>query len=120
MGLPGSVSNPRARKKAAGRPLKPVAAAAANRATPPPSSNSSSPSMRLRRRSLLKRRRNRLRPLQKRALKVDLNPKAAKAAEVKAQAKKKTNLVIAAMSVVAVLATAFWMTLLSPKRQEAD
>jgi Tfp pilus assembly protein PilO len=39
---------------------------------------------------------------------------------VKVQAKKTTNLVIGAMLVVAALATAFWVLLLSPKRDEAD
>lgn len=39
---------------------------------------------------------------------------------MKVQAKKKTNVVIAAMLVVAALATAFWVMLLSPKRDEAD
>jgi Tfp pilus assembly protein PilO len=39
---------------------------------------------------------------------------------VKVQAKKKTNLVIGAMLVVAALATAFWVLLLSPKRDEAE
>lgn len=39
---------------------------------------------------------------------------------MKAQAKKTTNLVIGAMLVVAVLAVAFWILLLSPKRDEAD
>jgi Tfp pilus assembly protein PilO len=38
---------------------------------------------------------------------------------VKTQAKKRTNLVIGAMLVVALLATAFWILLLSPKRDEA-
>lgn len=36
------------------------------------------------------------------------------------QAKKRTNLVIGAMLVVAALAAAFWMFLLSPKREEAQ
>jgi len=39
---------------------------------------------------------------------------------MKVQAKKRTNLVIGAMLVVAALATAFWVLLLSPKREEAD
>lgn len=39
---------------------------------------------------------------------------------MKVQAKKKTNLTIGAMLVVAALATAFWVLLLSPKREEAD
>jgi Tfp pilus assembly protein PilO len=39
---------------------------------------------------------------------------------VKAQAKKRTNLVVAAMLVVVALAAAFWMVLLSPKREEAQ
>ncbi|MET0559259.1 MAG: hypothetical protein ABW065_11380 [Solirubrobacterales bacterium] len=39
---------------------------------------------------------------------------------MKVQAKKKTNLVIGAMLIVAALATAFWVMLLSPKRDEAD
>ena len=38
---------------------------------------------------------------------------------MKAQTKKTTNLVIGSMLVVALLATAFWMVLLSPKRDEA-
>ena len=39
---------------------------------------------------------------------------------VKVQAKKKTSLVIGAMLVVAALATAFWVILLGPKRDEAE
>lgn len=39
---------------------------------------------------------------------------------MKAQAKKTTNLVVGAMLVVAALAAAFWMFLLSPKREEAQ
>jgi Tfp pilus assembly protein PilO len=39
---------------------------------------------------------------------------------MKAQTKKRTNLVVVAMLVIAVLATAFWMMLLSPKREEAS
>jgi Tfp pilus assembly protein PilO len=38
---------------------------------------------------------------------------------VKAQAKKTTNLMVGGMIVVAVLAIAFWLMLLSPKREEA-
>jgi Tfp pilus assembly protein PilO len=36
------------------------------------------------------------------------------------QAKKRTNLVIGAMLVVGAMATAFWILMLSPKREEAD
>jgi len=39
---------------------------------------------------------------------------------MKAQTKKRTNLIVAAMLVVAALAAAFWMILLSPKREEAS
>lgn len=39
---------------------------------------------------------------------------------MKAQTKKRTNLIVAAMLVVAALAAAFWMVLLSPKREEAS
>jgi Tfp pilus assembly protein PilO len=39
---------------------------------------------------------------------------------VKAQTKKRTNLVVVAMLVVVALAAAFWMVLLSPKREEAQ
>jgi Tfp pilus assembly protein PilO len=39
---------------------------------------------------------------------------------VKAQTKKRTNLVVFAMLVVGALAAAFWMVLLSPKREEAQ
>ncbi|HEX5990353.1 MAG TPA: hypothetical protein VFY75_09090 [Solirubrobacterales bacterium] len=39
---------------------------------------------------------------------------------MKAQTKKRTNLVVVAMLVVAALAAAFWMLLLSPKREEAQ
>lgn len=39
---------------------------------------------------------------------------------MKAQTKKRTNLVVAAMLVVVALAAAFWMVLLSPKREEAQ
>lgn len=39
---------------------------------------------------------------------------------MKAQAKKTTNLVVGAMLVFAALAAAFWMFLLSPKREEAQ
>jgi Tfp pilus assembly protein PilO len=39
---------------------------------------------------------------------------------VKAQTKKRTNLLLVAMLVVALLAAAFWMVLLSPKREEAQ
>ena len=39
---------------------------------------------------------------------------------MKAQTKKRTNLLIAAMLVVVALAAAFWMLLLSPKREEAQ
>jgi len=39
---------------------------------------------------------------------------------VKAQTKKTTNLMVAAMVVVATLAAAFWFALLSPKREEAQ
>lgn len=39
---------------------------------------------------------------------------------MKASSKKNTNLVIGAMVAVAVLATFFWVLLLSPKRDEAD
>jgi Tfp pilus assembly protein PilO len=38
---------------------------------------------------------------------------------MKAEAKKKTNLLVGAMVLVAALATAFWMLALSPKRDEA-
>lgn len=38
---------------------------------------------------------------------------------MKAQAKKTTNLMVGGMIVVAVLAIAFWLMLLSPKREEA-
>jgi Tfp pilus assembly protein PilO len=39
---------------------------------------------------------------------------------MKAQTKKRTNLIVVAMLVVAALAAAFWMMLLSPKREEAS
>ncbi|HET7122030.1 MAG TPA: hypothetical protein VFI17_12380 [Solirubrobacterales bacterium] len=39
---------------------------------------------------------------------------------MKAQTQKKTNVIVAAMVVVAALAIAFWMLLLSPKREEAQ
>lgn len=39
---------------------------------------------------------------------------------MKAQTKKRTNLLVIAMLVVAALAAAFWMMLLSPKREEAQ
>lgn len=39
---------------------------------------------------------------------------------MKAQTKKRTNLVVVAMLVVVALAAAFWMVLLSPKREEAQ
>jgi Tfp pilus assembly protein PilO len=39
---------------------------------------------------------------------------------MKAQTKKRTNLVVAAMLIIVALAAAFWMTLLSPKREEAQ
>jgi Tfp pilus assembly protein PilO len=39
---------------------------------------------------------------------------------VKAQTKKRTNLVVMAMLVIAAAAAAFWMMLLSPKREEAQ
>lgn len=39
---------------------------------------------------------------------------------MKAQTKKRTNLVVAAMLLIAALAAAFWMVLLSPKREEAS
>lgn len=39
---------------------------------------------------------------------------------MKAQTKKRTNLVVAAMLAVVALAAAFWMVLLSPKREEAQ
>lgn len=39
---------------------------------------------------------------------------------MKAPAKKRTNLVVGAMLVVVVLSVAFWMLLLSPKRDEVD
>lgn len=39
---------------------------------------------------------------------------------MKAQTKKRTNLVVFAMLVVGALAAAFWMVLLSPKREEAQ
>lgn len=39
---------------------------------------------------------------------------------MKAQTKKRTNLVVVAMLVVGALAAAFWMLLLSPKREEAQ
>lgn len=39
---------------------------------------------------------------------------------MKAQAKKRTNLIVVAMLVVVALAAAFWMVLLSPKREEAQ
>ncbi len=39
---------------------------------------------------------------------------------MKAQTKKRTNLVVVAMLVVGALAAAFWMVLLSPKREEAQ
>ena len=38
---------------------------------------------------------------------------------MKAQTKKRTNLLVVAMLVVVALAAAFWMLLLSPKREEA-
>lgn len=38
---------------------------------------------------------------------------------MKSQTKKRTNLIVASMLVVAALAAAFWMVLLSPKREEA-
>jgi len=56
--------------------------------------------------------------LKKKAKKPPKNPR--KAVEVKAPAKKTTNLIVASMLVVAVLAGAFWMMLLSPKREEAQ
>jgi len=43
-----------------------------------------------------------------------------KAAEVKAQTKKQTNLIVGSMIVVVALAAAFWILLLSPKREEAQ
>jgi Tfp pilus assembly protein PilO len=39
---------------------------------------------------------------------------------VKTQTKKRTNLVVVAMLIVGALAAAFWMVLLSPKREEAQ
>lgn len=39
---------------------------------------------------------------------------------MKAQTKKRTNLVVVAMLVVVALAAAFWMLLLSPKREEVE
>ncbi|HEU4739708.1 MAG TPA: hypothetical protein VFS54_11610 [Solirubrobacterales bacterium] len=39
---------------------------------------------------------------------------------MKAQTKKRTNLLVVAMLVVVALAAAFWMLLLSPKREEAE
>lgn len=39
---------------------------------------------------------------------------------MKAQAKKRTNLLVISMLVVVALAAAFWMVLLSPKREEAQ
>ncbi len=39
---------------------------------------------------------------------------------MKAQTKKRTNLLVVAMLVVGALAAAFWMVLLSPKREEAQ
>lgn len=39
---------------------------------------------------------------------------------MKAQTKKRTNLLVVAMLVVGALAAAFWMMLLSPKREEAQ
>jgi Tfp pilus assembly protein PilO len=39
---------------------------------------------------------------------------------VKAQTKKRTNLIVVAMLAVVALAAAFWMVLLSPKREEAQ
>jgi Tfp pilus assembly protein PilO len=39
---------------------------------------------------------------------------------MKAQAKKRTNLILIAMLIIAALAGAFWMLLLSPKREEAQ
>lgn len=39
---------------------------------------------------------------------------------MKAQTKKRTNLVVAAMLLVVALAAAFWMLLLGPKREEAQ
>ena len=39
---------------------------------------------------------------------------------MKAQAKKRTNLLVASMLVIVALAAAFWMVLLSPKREEAQ
>ena len=39
---------------------------------------------------------------------------------MKAQTKKRTNLIVVAMLVVVALAAAFWMVLLSPKREEAQ
>jgi Tfp pilus assembly protein PilO len=39
---------------------------------------------------------------------------------VKAQTKKRTNLIVISMLVVVALAAAFWMVLLSPKREEAQ
>jgi Tfp pilus assembly protein PilO len=50
----------------------------------------------------------------------NLTKKPKKAAEVKAQTKKRTNLVVGVMLAVAALAAAFWMMLLSPKREEAQ
>src|SRR3954452_22618007 len=49
-----------------------------------------------------------------------LTKKARRGAEVKASSRKNTNRLIAAMLVVVVLATGFWVLLLSPKRSEAD
>lgn len=39
---------------------------------------------------------------------------------MKAQTKKRTNLIVVSMLVVVALAAAFWMVLLSPKREEAQ
>lgn len=39
---------------------------------------------------------------------------------MKAQTKKRTNLLVVAMLIVVMLAAAFWMVLLSPKREEAQ
>jgi Tfp pilus assembly protein PilO len=56
----------------------------------------------------------------KKANRAKKKPKDQRKAEVKAQTKKRTNLVVAAMLVVVGLAAAFWMVLLSPKREEAQ
>ena len=39
---------------------------------------------------------------------------------MKVEAKKRTNLMVGAMLLVAVVATAFWILALSPKREEAS